>query len=190
VFICNSLTRPHRSSSLFSLHFSLNSLHKLYSVCDNMFKICILLAVGVDQLVQVASIDQTVPGRELADSVEPHILQPQIIQTEYVEMNGPAVCPQGERSMNKQCDAKRPWPQCPPQSYCYATGAVDLGPYWCCGAGWSKKEFPQIICVFSCSRLIRRWLPTTGAVLLNRPVQSPSGQHSHGAHHAGNQSPQ
>jgi hypothetical protein len=31
-----------------------------------------------------------------------------------------------------ECDPKRPWPQCPPQSYCYATNSVDIGPYFCC----------------------------------------------------------
>lgn len=45
------------------------------------------------------------------------------------------------------CDPKRPWPACPPQSYCYAAGAVDIGPYYCCasegsaGAGY-RPEAP------------------------------------------------
>jgi len=50
-------------------------------------------------------------------------------------------CPGGD-SIGKPCDAKRPWPQCPPQSYCYAVNTVDIGPYYCCpvwstyGAQW------------------------------------------------------
>uniref|UniRef100_A0A914H105 Uncharacterized protein n=1 Tax=Globodera rostochiensis TaxID=31243 RepID=A0A914H105_GLORO len=56
---------------------------------------------------------------------------------------GPAAgtCPGGV-SLNIECDPKRPWPQCPPQSYCYATNTVDIGPYFCCpvwstyGAAW------------------------------------------------------
>lgn len=45
----------------------------------------------------------------------------------------PAVgtCP-GGASLPIECDPKRPWPQCPPQSYCYATNTVDIGPYFCC----------------------------------------------------------
>uniref|UniRef100_A0A915DT71 Uncharacterized protein n=1 Tax=Ditylenchus dipsaci TaxID=166011 RepID=A0A915DT71_9BILA len=45
-------------------------------------------------------------------------------------------------ALHYQCDPKRPWPQCPPQSYCYATNTVDIGPYFCCpiwstyGAAW------------------------------------------------------
>ncbi|CAD5211772.1 unnamed protein product [Bursaphelenchus okinawaensis] len=51
------------------------------------------------------------------------------------------VCPGGP-SLPIECDPKRPWPQCPPQSYCYATNSVDVGPYFCCpvwstyGAAW------------------------------------------------------
>ncbi|CAD5216059.1 unnamed protein product [Bursaphelenchus xylophilus] len=51
------------------------------------------------------------------------------------------VCPGGP-SLPIECDPKRPWPQCPPQSYCYATNSVDIGPYFCCpvwstyGAAW------------------------------------------------------
>ncbi|RCN41545.1 hypothetical protein ANCCAN_12485 [Ancylostoma caninum] len=50
-------------------------------------------------------------------------------------------CPGGP-SLPIECDPKRPWPQCPPQSYCYATNSVDVGPYFCCpiwstyGAAW------------------------------------------------------
>lgn len=40
-------------------------------------------------------------------------------------------CPGGP-SLPIECDPKRPWPQCPPQSYCYATNSVDIGPYFCC----------------------------------------------------------
>lgn len=40
-------------------------------------------------------------------------------------------CPGGD-SLGKPCDAKRPWPQCPPQSYCFAVNTVDIGPYFCC----------------------------------------------------------
>lgn len=40
-------------------------------------------------------------------------------------------CPGGD-SLGKPCDAKRPWPQCPPQSYCFAVNTVDIGPYYCC----------------------------------------------------------
>uniref|UniRef100_A0A0M3IAD6 Secreted protein n=1 Tax=Ascaris lumbricoides TaxID=6252 RepID=A0A0M3IAD6_ASCLU len=40
-------------------------------------------------------------------------------------------CPGGP-SLPIHCDPKRPWPQCPPQSYCYATNSVDVGPYFCC----------------------------------------------------------
>jgi hypothetical protein len=40
-------------------------------------------------------------------------------------------CP-GGASLPIECDPKRPWPQCPPQSYCYATNTVDIGPYFCC----------------------------------------------------------
>ncbi|KAI1715263.1 hypothetical protein Ddc_11074 [Ditylenchus destructor] len=52
------------------------------------------------------------------------------------------VCPSGGPSLPVECDPKRPWPQCPPQSYCYATNSVDIGPYYCCpiwstyGAQW------------------------------------------------------
>jgi hypothetical protein len=35
-------------------------------------------------------------------------------------------------SLPIKCDPKRPWPACPPQSYCYATNSVDIGPYFCC----------------------------------------------------------
>ncbi|CAJ0594631.1 unnamed protein product [Cylicocyclus nassatus] len=49
--------------------------------------------------------------------------------------SGPGQCPGGP-SLNIQCDPKRPWPQCPPQSYCYATGSVDVGPHYCCPV-WS-----------------------------------------------------
>ncbi|EFO91114.1 hypothetical protein CRE_30393 [Caenorhabditis remanei] len=48
----------------------------------------------------------------------------------------------GGPSLPIECDPKRPWPQCPPQSYCYATNSVDIGPYFCCpvwstyGAAW------------------------------------------------------
>lgn len=42
------------------------------------------------------------------------------------------VCPSGDPSLPIECDPKRPWPQCPPQSYCYATNTVDIGPYFCC----------------------------------------------------------
>lgn len=41
-------------------------------------------------------------------------------------------CPNGKPSLPIECDPKRPWPQCPPQSYCYATNTVDIGPYYCC----------------------------------------------------------
>lgn len=41
-------------------------------------------------------------------------------------------CPSGDPSLPIECDPKRPWPQCPPQSYCYATNTVDIGPYFCC----------------------------------------------------------
>jgi len=50
-------------------------------------------------------------------------------------------CPAGE-PLGIKCDPKRPWPQCPPQSFCYATSSVDSGPYCCCpvwstiGAAW------------------------------------------------------
>ena len=50
-------------------------------------------------------------------------------------------CPGGP-SLPIECDAKKPWPSCPPQSYCYAVGTVDIGPYFCCpvwstyGAAW------------------------------------------------------
>ncbi|KAE9555426.1 hypothetical protein FO519_001363 [Halicephalobus sp. NKZ332] len=48
-------------------------------------------------------------------------------------------CPGGP-SLPLECDPKRP--TCPPQSYCYATNTVDIGPYFCCpiwstyGAAW------------------------------------------------------
>jgi len=54
---------------------------------------------------------------------------------------GPGTCPGGP-SLGKACDAKRPWPQCPPHSYCFAVNSVDIGPYYCCpvwstvGAQW------------------------------------------------------
>ncbi|KAF1758672.1 hypothetical protein GCK72_015131 [Caenorhabditis remanei] len=68
---------------------------------------------------------------------------------QYVAAQQPAVpvvapvgqCPGGP-SLPIECDPKRPWPQCPPQSYCYATNSVDIGPYFCCpvwstyGAAW------------------------------------------------------
>lgn len=44
----------------------------------------------------------------------------------------PSVCPSGGPSLPVECDPKRPWPQCPPQSYCFATNTVDIGPYFCC----------------------------------------------------------
>uniref|UniRef100_A0A914KHN3 Candidate secreted effector n=1 Tax=Meloidogyne incognita TaxID=6306 RepID=A0A914KHN3_MELIC len=61
-------------------------------------------------------------------------------------MTGPpgppaSACPGGP-ALPIECDPKRPWPQCPPQSYCYATNSVDIGPYYCCpvwstyGAAW------------------------------------------------------
>nr|CAD2166087.1 unnamed protein product [Meloidogyne enterolobii] len=52
-----------------------------------------------------------------------------------------SACPGGP-ALPIECDPKRPWPQCPPQSYCYATNSVDIGPYYCCpvwstyGAAW------------------------------------------------------
>jgi len=42
-----------------------------------------------------------------------------------------SACPGGP-ALPIECDPKRPWPQCPPQSYCYATNSVDIGPYYCC----------------------------------------------------------
>jgi len=42
------------------------------------------------------------------------------------------VCPNGGPSLAIRCDPKRPWPACPPQSYCYATSSVELGEYYCC----------------------------------------------------------
>ncbi|KAF7637979.1 hypothetical protein Mgra_00002682 [Meloidogyne graminicola] len=54
---------------------------------------------------------------------------------------GGGTCPGGS-PLPIECDPKRPWPQCPPQSYCYATNSVDIGPYFCCpvwstyGAAW------------------------------------------------------
>lgn len=54
----------------------------------------------------------------------------------------PGTCPTGGAPLPLECDPKRPWPQCPPQSYCYATNTVDIGPYFCCpiwstyGAAW------------------------------------------------------
>jgi len=56
------------------------------------------------------------------------------------------VCPGGP-SMGRPCDAKRPWPQCPPQSYCFAVNSVDIGPYYCCpvwstyGAAWRPQTW-------------------------------------------------
>lgn len=40
-------------------------------------------------------------------------------------------CPSNQPAL-RPCDAKRPWPQCPPSSYCYAVNTVDIGPYFCC----------------------------------------------------------
>uniref|UniRef100_A0A914V1R1 Uncharacterized protein n=1 Tax=Plectus sambesii TaxID=2011161 RepID=A0A914V1R1_9BILA len=54
-------------------------------------------------------------------------------------------CPGGP-SLPIECDPKRPWPACPPQSYCYATNSVDIGPYFCCpvwstyGAAWRPSQ--------------------------------------------------
>lgn len=71
--------------------------------------------------------------------------QPMPIATAPVYAQPPVVvspvgqCPGGP-SLPQECDPKRP--TCPPQSYCYATNTVDIGPYFCCpvwstyGAAW------------------------------------------------------
>ncbi|KAL6734750.1 hypothetical protein ANCDUO_11409 [Ancylostoma duodenale] len=45
------------------------------------------------------------------------------------------LCPDGIQSLPIDCDPKNPWPRCPPQTYCYATNSVDVGPYFCCPTG-------------------------------------------------------
>ncbi|EYC44745.1 hypothetical protein Y032_0451g1687 [Ancylostoma ceylanicum] len=45
------------------------------------------------------------------------------------------LCPDGVQSLPIDCDPKHPWPRCPPQTYCYATNSVDVGPYFCCPTG-------------------------------------------------------
>ncbi|KRY82802.1 Uncharacterized protein T4D_12591 [Trichinella pseudospiralis] len=49
-------------------------------------------------------------------------------------------CP-GGASLGIPCDPRRPWPQCPPQSYCFAVNTVDIGPYYCCPV-WSTYGAP------------------------------------------------
>ncbi|CAI5440728.1 unnamed protein product [Caenorhabditis angaria] len=69
----------------------------------------------------------------------PLLQQPAVVAPTVVAPVGQ--CPGGP-SLPIECDPKRPWPQCPPQSYCYATNSVDIGPYFCCpiwstyGAAW------------------------------------------------------
>ncbi|KAI6179155.1 hypothetical protein M3Y98_00579900 [Aphelenchoides besseyi] len=68
--------------------------------------------------------------------INDHGKRRQYIPAPVVPMAGPPLpaagqCPGGP-SLPVECDPKRPWPQCPPQSYCYATNSVDIGPYFCC----------------------------------------------------------
>lgn len=68
-------------------------------------------------------------------------------------------CPGGP-SLPIECDPKRPWPQCPPQSYCYATNSVDIGPYFCCPI----CEFPPSLPLYpilSGSTYGAAWRPAT-----------------------------
>ncbi|CAJ0607206.1 unnamed protein product [Cylicocyclus nassatus] len=51
-------------------------------------------------------------------------------------------CPGGVQSLPLDCDPKHPWPRCPPQTYCYATNSVDIGPYYCCPAGGNNVPQP------------------------------------------------
>ncbi|KAI6196475.1 hypothetical protein M3Y94_01114200 [Aphelenchoides besseyi] len=78
--------------------------------------------------------------------INDHGKRRQYIPAPVIPMAGPPLpaagqCPGGP-SLPVECDPKRPWPQCPPQSYCYATNSVDIGPYFCCpvwstyGAAW------------------------------------------------------
>jgi len=52
----------------------------------------------------------------------------------------PPRCPQGLPLMDMSgrpllCDAMRPWPTCPPESFCFATRRVEFGgPFYCCPA--------------------------------------------------------
>ncbi|VDO30783.1 unnamed protein product [Heligmosomoides polygyrus] len=48
-------------------------------------------------------------------------------------------CPGGVPSLSIECDPRRPWPRCPPQTYCYATNVVDIGPYFCCPSSKSAN---------------------------------------------------
>ncbi|KHJ84154.1 hypothetical protein OESDEN_16136 [Oesophagostomum dentatum] len=56
-----------------------------------------------------------------------------LVQSSHQQATG--VCPNGVQSLPIDCDPKHPWPRCPPQTYCYATNSVDVGPYYCCPAG-------------------------------------------------------
>ncbi|KAK5972602.1 hypothetical protein GCK32_004139 [Trichostrongylus colubriformis] len=49
------------------------------------------------------------------------------------------MCPGNVRSLNIDCDPKNPWPRCPPQTYCYATDNVDMGPYYCCPSRFIRR---------------------------------------------------
>ncbi|CAI4226419.1 unnamed protein product [Auanema sp. JU1783] len=95
-----------------------------------------VLAAPVAPLLRPAVPVAAAPGIPLAAAPVPAV---PVMQPAVVAPVGQ--CPGGP-SLPIECDPKRPWPQCPPQSYCYATNSVDIGPYFCCpiwstyGAAW------------------------------------------------------
>ncbi|CCD64853.1 uncharacterized protein CELE_T25E4.1 [Caenorhabditis elegans] len=91
--------------------------------------------------VPVAAAPAFAPVPVAAPMVRPMLQQPAIVAPVAPVVAPVGQCPGGP-SLPIECDPKRPWPQCPPQSYCYATNSVDIGPYFCCpiwstyGAAW------------------------------------------------------
>lgn len=72
------------------------------------------------------------PGSFAAPALSPALPSEPLLPEILPPVAPTSTCPSGDSSLPVECDSKRPWPQCPPQSYCYATNTVDIGPYFCC----------------------------------------------------------
>uniref|UniRef100_A0A7E4W740 Signal peptide protein n=1 Tax=Panagrellus redivivus TaxID=6233 RepID=A0A7E4W740_PANRE len=98
------------------------------------------LAVAQDAQPETPKNSDTV-RRQYIQAPQPIYAPQQVVQPPPVVVTPVGQCPGGP-SLPIECDPKRPWPACPPQSYCYATNSVDIGPYFCCpvwstyGAAW------------------------------------------------------
>ncbi|VDL73865.1 unnamed protein product [Nippostrongylus brasiliensis] len=93
-------------------------------------------------------------------------------------------CPDGAISTTIDCDPKRPWPRCPPQTYCYATNSVDVGPYFCCpsstnGTNLANQTPSSIFGVGSTEATRPFYFVTTAPPSINAVVPSPIEQLGH-----------